>query len=348
MFCHECGASVTEGSKFCLSCGSKLPTPNAVVQQPSPPVVMTPPVQQEDNRKKKVGSFWHSGAAIALIVILGIAVIAGVTFGIIFLVKGSSNNTADAETVRVWDEYDTLVADDSANFTTIKLDSASLTKAQEDLKNSQEKVVTLERTLKNAGGTKVRRQGAKNGASVRDIKADQMAAALAAYSSYVTKMNQLFTTLVGANLLDPNVVNTLNNILAELQTLSAKVKTASNDFLANNTKVVTGTFNPPILASPKTIATEVQNGVTAAQTAEQQRLAGDKAAADQAAANAAAQQKQQQQANSFMCPNCNGTGMTPGGTCGVCNGTGLVTYQELINKGWYESDNGWMPPDTSY
>jgi multidrug efflux pump subunit AcrA (membrane-fusion protein) len=116
-----------------------------------------------------------------------------------------------------------------------------------------------------------------------------MAATLAAYNAYVTKMNELFKTLVGANLLDPNVVNTINNILAELQTLSAKVKTSSNDFLANNTKVVTGTFNPTILATPKTIATEVQNNVNAAQTAEQQRLAGEKAAADQAAAAAAAE-----------------------------------------------------------
>ena len=295
-----------------------------------------------------------SGAGVALIVILGLMLVVGVTFGIIFLVKGNSNNTADAETVKAWNEYDSIATSDSTNFTTIKLDSASLTKAQEDLKKSQEKVVALEKTLKETGGTATRRQGAKN-TNTRDIKADQMAATLAAYNAYVTKMNELYTTLVGANLLDPNVVNTFNNILAELQTLSTKVKTASNDFLANNTKVVTGTFNPTILTTPKTIATEVQKNVTAAQTAEQQRLAGDKAAADQAAAAAAAEaarQKaaadQQTQANLFMCPNCNGTGMTPGGTCGVCNGTGQVTYQTLINKGWYESDDGWMPPDSNY
>lgn len=275
MFCAKCGSSNAEGSKFCKECGQTFPAAAAVPAVPAP--------NEQESNKKKGGGFLTSGAGIALVVILGLILIAGVTFGIIFLVKGDSNNTVDAETVKVWDEYDSIATNDSTNFSTIKLDSASLTKAQEDLKKSQEKVVALEKTLKETGGTTARRQGATN-TNTRDIKADQMAATLAAYNAYVTKMNELFKTLVGANLLDPNVVNTLNNILAELQTLSTKVKTASNDFLANNTKVVTGTFNPTILATPKTIATEVQNNVNAAQTAEQQRLANEKAAADQAAA----------------------------------------------------------------
>jgi len=301
MFCTQCGSSNAEGSKFCKECGQTFPAAAAVPAVPAP--------NEQESNKKKGGGFLTSGAGIALVVILGLILIAGVTFGIIFLVKGDSNNTVDAETVKVWDKYDSIATNDSTNFTTIKLDSASLTKAQEDLKKSQEKVVALEKTLKETGGTTARRQGATN-TNTRDIKADQMAATLAAYNAYVTKMNELFKTLVGANLLDPNVVNTLNNILAELQTLSTKVKTASNDFLANNTKVVTGTFNPTILATPKTIATEVQNNVNAAQTAEQQRLANEKAAADQtaaAAAQQAAQQKQaaeKQQPQGPHCPKC--------------------------------------------
>ena len=296
MFCQECGSEYTNGSKFCQNCGKSFVTQQAPIQQ-------TP---------KENKGFWSSGAGIALVVILGVAVIAGVTLGIIFLVKGDSNNTVDAETIKVWNEYESIATDDSTNFTTIKLDSASLTKAQEDLKKSQEKVVALEKTLKNTGGTTERRQGVSN--NTRDVKADQMAATLAAYNAYITKMNELFKTLVGANLLDPNVVNTINNILADLQTLSAKVKITSNDFLANNTRVVTGTFNPPILATPKTIAAEVQNSVNATQAAEQQRLAAEKAAADQAAAAAAAEAERQRQAAAAeqasqgpRCPNCGAT-----------------------------------------
>lgn len=318
MFCNECGRSVAEGSKFCLNCGSPLRVATQQTVQVAAPVQQPPPqaVQQAwsppNEEKKKGGGFWSSGAGITLVVILGLALIAGVTFGIIFLVKGDSNNSVDAATVKVWDEYESIADNDSTNFATIKLDSASLTKAQEDLKKSQDKVTALEKTLKEIGGTTARRQGTKN-TNTRDIKADQMAATLAAYNAYVTKMNELFKTLVGANLLDPNVVNTINGILADLQDLSAKVKTVSNDFLANNTKVVTGTFNPAILATPKTIATVVQNNVNASQAAEQQRLAAEKAAADQAAANAeaeaarreaervAAEQATQQ---GPRCPNC--------------------------------------------
>lgn len=324
VFCNECGKPVPEGSKFCLECGTQLPaagtaSPPRADTAPPPTPSAAPPAPGEEQHKKKGGAaFFSSPVGIALVVILAVVVIGGLTVGIIFLAKGGSNNTADAETLKVWNEYKSITESDSSDLTTINLDQAALARSQEDLKKSQEKLAVLKKTLENTGGTTTRRQGTGTSTNTRDMKADQMAAALTAYDAYITKMDELFKTLVGANLLDTNVVNTLNKILAELQTLSTKVKTLSNEFLANNTKVVSKTFNPPILASPKTIAAEVQKSVTAAQTAEQQRLAAEKAAADKAAADAAAQQ--QQQSELVTCPNCGGAGTVEGGngTCARC------------------------------
>ena len=285
VFCNECGSQVAEGSKFCLKCGSSLPTAVQQTVRVATPVQPPPsqPVKQSPTNeevKKKGGGFLASGAGVALIVILGLMLVTGVTFGIIFLVKGGSNNTADAATVKVWDEYKSIAESDSSDFATINLDQAGLIKSQEDLKKSQERLAALKKTLENTGGTEARRQGTGKSTSPRDIKADQMAAALVAYNTYLTKLYELFATLKIANLLDPSIVNTINAELQGLQTLSAKVKTLSNDFLANNTGVVAATFDPAILATPKALATEVQKNVTAAQTAEQQRLAAEKAAAD--------------------------------------------------------------------
>ncbi|MHB8896128.1 MAG: zinc-ribbon domain-containing protein [Candidatus Geothermincolia bacterium] len=307
VFCNECGKSVSEGSKFCLNCGSPLPTvplaaftpPNAAPQQPD--------VQQP--HRKGGGAFFSSPAGIALVVIIGVAVLAGIAFGIVYAVKGSSNSAVDAETARVWDEYESIANADSADLAKISMDQTALAKTQEDLKKTQEKVAALEMVLKNTGGTTARRQGKKS-TSTRDIKADQMAAALAAYNTYVTRMNELFKTLAGANLADPNVVNTLNKILAELQNLSAQVKSLSNKFLADNTQVTAKTFNPPVLATPKAIAAEVQKNVTASQAAEQQ----------------------QQESELVTCPACGGSGIREGSdsswTCTFCNGTGRVTREK--------------------
>jgi hypothetical protein len=319
VFCNECGKPVPEGSKFCENCG----TPLQAVTSPATP----PP--QESEVKKKGGGFFSSPAGIALVVILAVAVIAGITFGIIFLVKGNANNTVDAETVKVWDEYESMLNDNSTNLPKITTDQAALTQAQADLKKTQDRVAALERVLKENGGTTARRTGNQRSNNTRDIKADQMAAALAAYRLYVQKMNELFANLVGANLLDPNVVNKLNQILADLQKLGADVKVVSNKFLAGNNKVATTQADFPILTVAKTFQTDIQNNVNTAQQAEQQRLSAEQAAAQQAAAAAAAQQAEQRLAELVTCPACGGSGIREGSdsswTCRFCNGTGRVT-----------------------
>jgi hypothetical protein len=331
MFCSNCGTEARD-SKFCPGCGQSMtqagPGPQAPIEQPAE--------RKED--RKKAGGFWTSGAGIALVVVLGVLVLAGITVGIVFAVMGGSNNTADAQTVKVWDEYETLTTQDSTDLATISYDPAALQKSQDELKKSQDKVAALQAVLKENGGTQARRNRTQRSNNTRDIKADQMEAALLAYKTYLTKMAELFATLRIGNLLDPNVVNTLNAMLKGLQTLAGQVKTLSNKFLADNAKVATTTFNPAILGKASTIATDVQKNVNAALTAEQQRLAAEKAAADQQAAAAAAAAEQQRQAaeaaaeaaNALVtCPLCHGSGLVEGGDgwyyCGFCGGSGTVT-----------------------
>ena len=293
MFCNKCGASVAEGSKFCLECGAQL---TAAAGLASPPPLASSS-QNEEERRKKGGGFFASPAGIALVVILGLALIAGVTLGIIFLVRGNDNNTVDAETVRVWDEYDSILTEDSTDIAQINMDPNALAQTQADLKKTQERVTALEKVLKDNAGTTARRQGVVRANNARDIKVDQMAAALAAYNLYIQKMNQLFGTLIGANLLDPNVVNTLNAILRELQGLATDVRTLTNRFLADNNRITVARFDPPILKMAAVFAPEVEKSIAAAQGAEQQRLAAEQAAAEQAAAAAQAEIQRQQEAN---------------------------------------------------
>ena len=311
VFCNECGTSVSEGSKFCLNCGSSLPesTQQAVppVQEPPPQAVQQPPPNQE---QKKGGGFWTSGAGIALVAILGVAVIAGITLGIIFLVKGSGDDEGvDAATVKVWDKYESLLEENSESFPQITTDANYLANTQAEIKKTQDKVKALEEALEETAGSGRRRQGT-SGTTTRDVKADELAEALAAYSSYVKKMNELFAALVGANLLDQNTVDKLNNILADLKELGDKVKTLSNAFLKNNDKVVAVKIDAPVLDFASTAAQELQKNVTAAQEAEKARLAAEKAAADAAAAAEAERQRQaaeaekKQQANVSRCPVC--------------------------------------------
>ncbi len=332
MFCNNCGTSVSEGSKFCLECGAQL---TAAASQASPPPLVSSS-QNEEERKKKGGGFFSSPAGIAFVVVVSALLIAGIVVGAVLLTRSGSGSEVDAATVQVWDEYDSILTEDSADIAQINMDPNALAQTQADLKKTQERVTALEKVLKDNAGTSERRQGAVRRANnARDIKVDQMAAALAAYNLYIQKMNQLFGTLIGANLLDPNVVNTLNAILRELQGLATDVKTLTNRFLADNNRVTVVRFDPGILKMAAVFAPEVEKSIAAAQGAERQRLEAEQAAAEQAAAAAEAERQRQQQNQMVTCPNCGGVGTVEGGdgryTCGFCNGAGIVTRSRAAN-----------------
>jgi len=95
LFCSKCGAENPEGKKFCADCAAELGAARPAVQAP-PPIAATP--AQPQGEQKKAGSFWKSGAGIALIVIIGVVVLGGITTGIIFAVKGGSDSSKKAVT----------------------------------------------------------------------------------------------------------------------------------------------------------------------------------------------------------------------------------------------------------
>ena len=288
MFCENCGASNPDGNKFCKNCGTNL--------QAAAPVASSQPPEE----KKRKKGFFATAPGVGLIVVLCAIVIGGVIVGAIFLLR-DSNNTVDAETVKVWDEYESLLEDSSTTVAQITMDPNALTKQQEELKKAQEKAAALEKVLKQTGGTQQRRATLatkKKRANVRDKKADEMAAALAAYNAYVKKLNEFYGALIPAlvnnQLLNPTVVASLNALLNELQTLSANVTKLSEQFLANNPKLVGVDFDPKVLVFSKTVSPQVQQKAAEVQAAEQARIQAELAAAQQAAAAAAAAQAEAQ------------------------------------------------------
>jgi zinc-ribbon domain len=365
MFCGECGTQVPDGTKFCPECGNRFPggegvektpaqgggtvivpppgagsAPPPRMQEPPPPVVVAqaaPPFQAaasqgsagDDSVKKKgAAAFFSSPAGILLIVLVGLLVIAGAVVGIVLGVRGGGSEV-DAATMDVWDEYETLLEDDGETLEQINMDPNALTAQQNALKEAQERTEALEEVLAETGGSEAYRANPRvTPDNTRDLKAAQLAAALAAYNEYVQKLGEFYGALIAAvtgnQLLNADVVNNLNAILADVQDLAAGVKKLTGKFMEGNAQVVADDFDPYILEVSKALASSVQQGVDATQAAEAQRIADEKAAAEKAAAEAAAAAAQY-----VTCPNCGGVGTVEGGdgryVCGFCNGTGTVT-----------------------
>lgn len=90
MFCNECGKSVTEGSKFCLNCGSPLPT--VPLAASPPPNASPPPPNEQESKKKGAGGFFASAPGIALVVVIAALLIAGIVTGTVLLIRSGANN----------------------------------------------------------------------------------------------------------------------------------------------------------------------------------------------------------------------------------------------------------------
>ncbi len=173
VFCAKCGTSALEGTKFCEKCGNPFPAAQVLASPPAG--------EQETEKKKGGGGFFSTPAGIALVAIIGLAVIAGITFGVILLVRSGANNSVDAATMDVWDEYESILENDSADVAQINMDPNALTKTQEDLKKTQERVTALEKVLAKTGGTEQKRtNNSRRPTNTRDIKAEQAAEAAAA------------------------------------------------------------------------------------------------------------------------------------------------------------------------
>jgi len=360
MFCNYCGSTVPEGSKFCLGCGKRLPEADAAADtpggapaqaaQPSSAAAQAQSTSQDSEKKKGAGAFFTSPGGIILIVVLALLVAGGLAVGIVFAVRGGGDSKVDAATMDVWAEYESILEDDGKELAKINMDPNALTANQEALKKSQENLAALQKVLAETGGTDDwRANPGRKPVGTRDIKAAQLAAALEAYNDYVVKMNEFFGALIAAvngnQLINPDVVNNLNAILADAQDLASRAKSLAGKFIQGNDQLAAADFDPDVLGAAKGITSAITNSVAAAQAAEQQRLAAEKAAADQAAAAAAAEaEKQKQQQTQYVtCPLCSGVGTIEGGdaryTCPFCGGSGSVTRSKAATY----NPSDWVP-----
>lgn len=370
MYCEECGSQVADGTKFCRECGHRMAgvTGGAPADRPRgvSTVIVPPPVtppgaagrvpptfpgafappattSEEPGRKKGAAAFFSSPAGIALIVVVGLLVVAGAVVGIVFAVGGGGNSKVDAATMDVWAEYEVLLEDNGDALAQINMDPKALTAQQQDLKKAQDRVQALNKVLAKTGGTDVWRANPRGTpANTQDLKAAQLNVALEAYKEYVRKLEEFYGALIAAvagnQLINAQVVNNLNAILAVVQDRAADVKKLTGKFIEGNDQVAAGDFDPAVLGVATKLASSVEQGVASAQAAEAQRLEAERVAAEQAAAAAAQQQAAAaaaQAAQYVTCPNCGGVGTVEGGdgryVCGFCNGTGSVTRSKASN-----------------
>ena len=248
MFCNKCGMSVTEGSKFCLSCGFPLPTV---------PLSASPPPGAPQARKKEGSTFFSSPAGIAVIAIISAVIIAGIVIGAIFATRAGTGSTSEDEITKVWNEYENIVGEADKDIGTIDLTSTALAKSREDLKKTREKVEALESVLK---ATKVPTN------NIWKERYGQLAGTLRYYDRYITKLDDLYLTLAEGAL--NTQLKAVETKLNELKTLAAEVKTLANKFLENNNAVATRDFDPAILKEPTAIATELEKIIKGQPTTE--------------------------------------------------------------------------------
>lgn len=97
-FCRECGNQIGEADKFCKQCGAtQQPGAPPAGQQPlaqPPPVQQTPPAQAAPAAAAAPA---NRTPLYIFIGVLSVLLIAGITVGIVFLVKGSSEEKAVEE-----------------------------------------------------------------------------------------------------------------------------------------------------------------------------------------------------------------------------------------------------------
>ena len=234
LFCPSCGAENSEGKKYCSDCAAELGAARPAAQAP-PPIAATP--AQPQGEQKKAGSFWKSGAGIALIVIIGVVVLGGITTGIIFAVKGGGSS-GGGDLAKVWEEYESIANETEAAQAKITMDPTSLNKAKADLEAAQKKAKALQDVL---AQTKVPEPQQK--------KYAQLEKTIDVYDEYAGASVDLYETLADAaqnNTLAANQA-AIDTRFQEIKGLLTDLKDAMEEFLANNSVVTARpTFDPEV------------------------------------------------------------------------------------------------------
>lgn len=244
VFCNECGKPVPEGSKFCLSCGTPLPKvaatapPPAVAAPPPTPSAAPPPPAEPEPQEKGGGGFFSSPAGIALVVIVGVAVLAGIALGIVFAVKGSGSSSDATGLNRVWEEYENIANEAETAQAKITMDPTALNKAREDLAAAQKKAKALQDVL---AQTKVPQK--------QQTKYVQLKKTIVVYDDYAGASVDLYGTLaiaVANNTLAAQQT-AINAKLEEIKGLLSDLNDLMNDFVAKNDAITAKpTFEPNV------------------------------------------------------------------------------------------------------
>ncbi len=281
-----------------------------------------------------------------LVVLLGLAVVAGVTVGIVFLVKGGSGDRADAATMKAWEEYEGLLEEDGEVLARIDMQNTDqLFTAQKELDKARERVVVLQKTMEKTAGSEERIRG-RGTPTRRDMLADAMAEALQAYGAYLAKVSEFLDRLTWAvannQLIAPGVVDELNGLLADMQELAGEAKDAAMAFIKDNELLAGARLNQAPLGFAGAIAAKVEAKIKEAQAAEAARLEAERAAAEAEAARLEAERAAAERArNEYVtCPHCGGDGVSEGGDgwyqCPFCGGSGRVTREKANSYNWMD------------
>ena len=205
---------------------------------------------QPRGEQKKAGGFWKSGAGIALIVIIGVAVLGGITTGIIFAVKGGGSS-GGGDLAKVWEEYESIANETEAAQAKITMDPTSLNKAKADLEAAQKKAKALQDVL---AQTKVPEPQQKKYAQLKET--------IDVYDEYAGASVDLYGTLADAvqnNTLTANQA-AIDTRFQEIKGLLTELKGVMEEFLANNTVVTARpTFDPEVaIATIDKVKTEAK------------------------------------------------------------------------------------------
>ena len=211
MFCWKCGESIADGSEFCWKCGTAQQAGSSGKASPA-----------ERKSNKKGGRLVPSTpAGKALLIIVVIAVVAGVTLGALYLFTSGGNESIDTPILRVWKQLEGVVEYDDANLAVTDLSPAALAEAQEELREVDSRIKQLEKDLAVHNPT--------NETSMEAYR--KLAATLGFYGQYTAKTLEICDTVAAGQLLDPDVISRLNIMLEEMQAAASKAKKSGDDFV---------------------------------------------------------------------------------------------------------------------
>ena len=97
-FCRECGYQIGDGDKFCKQCGATQQPGTPAAEQPPQPTPAAQPPQAQAPVPAAAGAAPSNRTPLYIFIgVLSVLLIAGITVGIVFLVKGGSEGKAVEE-----------------------------------------------------------------------------------------------------------------------------------------------------------------------------------------------------------------------------------------------------------